>query len=390
MIRRMSFIAATSDMRIVLLLNARFPTEKAYGVQTVTMARGYAALGHEVAIAYPRRSAEVPASIDGVRFLPFGWRIGLRFSWMFHPLRLLGVFSAIPSLRAFRPDLVIVNDPLQAALLSKKFPVVWEVHDVPDTHRFTRRVILRKILRDARAIISTNQLKLEALAKLAKLPSHLVVANAVTFDPAVYRSIDREEARRVLGLSADEFSVVYTGQLFDWKGVDTLVASAAYLPRRCVVHIVGGTGADFDRCTHLAAALPSSAARVVFHGQRPTGEVPRWLRAASVVVIPNSGKFEVSLRDTSPLKLFEALAAGAAIIASDLPSIQEAVGNAETVQFVQPDDATALAQAIEALADDPTRTEALRRRAGSVAVLTGRERAERIVAFVSQLPAPAA
>ncbi len=62
-------------MRILLLLNARFPTEKAYGIQTITMAEGYVAAGHQVAIAFPRRTDDLPPPISGVIFLPFGARL---------------------------------------------------------------------------------------------------------------------------------------------------------------------------------------------------------------------------------------------------------------------------------------------------------------------------
>jgi glycosyltransferase involved in cell wall biosynthesis len=370
-------------MRILLLLNARFPTEKAYGIQTITMAEGYAALGHQVAIAYPRRTREIPAPIAGVEFLPFGRLRTLIFPWLFHPFRFLGIFQAIGPLRNFRPDLVIANDPVQTAVLSKWFRVVWELHDLPNMHRWSRRVLLKRILKNVRGIVSTNQLKLDALKELGKLPLHIVVPNAVTLDLERYRGMSRDASRQALGISLQEKIIVYAGQLFDWKGVDTLIESAAFLPSDHVIHIVGGSGQDLERCKRLAAHLPSPSAKIVFHGLRPKEEIPTWLRAATLVVIPNSGRFEVSIRDTSPLKLFEALAAGAAIVASDLPSIREVMEEGGAVAFTPPDDPQTLAKTINRLTADVSHIETMRQAAELFFVRTGKIRAQEIATFFS-------
>ncbi|MDO8618068.1 MAG: glycosyltransferase family 4 protein [Candidatus Uhrbacteria bacterium] len=370
-------------MRILLLLNARFPTEKAYGIQTITMAEGYVAAGHDVAIAFPRRTDDVPQPISGVIFLPFGYKVKLHRPWMFHPLRFVGAIMAARVIKSFHPDVVIANDPLQAAVVSKQWPTVWEVHDIPDVKSFERRWLIRRILAQVRAIVSTNELKLEMLKGIrSPLPPSIVLPNAVTFEPVVYHRIERGEARARLGIPADEMSIVYAGQMFDWKGVDTLIKSAEYLSANIVIHLVGGSGSDLERCKQLAGQLPKDSARVIFHGQRPKEEIPFWLRAATLVVIPNSGRFEVSVRDTSPLKLFEALAAEAAIVASDLPSIREAAAmvGAIGINYFFPDDPRALAEALKiamqasAIPQEPTQ------------LLTAQDRAKMIVKFFHDLP----
>jgi glycosyltransferase involved in cell wall biosynthesis len=373
-------------MRILLLLNGRFPTEKAYGIQTITMAEGYAAVGHAIAIAYPRRTNEVPEALPGITFLPFGPKVRMHGNWMFPPLRLIGAMSVDSVVRDFKPDYIIANDPLQALLLSKKSRVVWELHDLPDAHRFGRAWLVRRLCKHVEAIISTNQLKLDALRPIVgTLPENCVFPNAVTFDPSVYRSIDRGAARQKLNISLDELSVVYAGQLFDWKGVDTLIKAAEEMSHSIVIHIVGGTGTDLDRCKRLAESLKQGSAGIVFHGQRPKEEVPFWLRAATVVVIPNSGRFEISVRDTSPLKLFEALAAGAAVVASDVPSIREVISTSGAVSLFSPDQESSLAKAVSDIIGDEKKLEDMRRAAEAFQVCTGKARAARIVEFLQSI-----
>jgi glycosyltransferase involved in cell wall biosynthesis len=82
------------------------------------------------------------------------------------------------------------------------------------------------------------------------------------------------------------------------------------------------------------------------------------LAAASIVVLPNTAS-AISDRYTSPLKLFEYLAMGRAIVASDLPSIREVLTDGVTASLVPSGDPVALAGALRALANDPARAAAL-------------------------------
>lgn len=366
-------------MHVLILLNSRFPTHKAYGLQVLAMARGFVESGASVTVAYPRRSTDVPPTVDGVRFFPFGPLAPLLHPRLFPFYRLLSLLSLPRVLDALRPDVCLVNDPVQAAFLPRPWRLLWDVHDLPDPGRWTRRWLVRRILRRAQGIISTSQRKLDRLQALGMpLPPSIVLPNPVTFDPHVYQSITREQARGRC-MMGEGPAIVYAGQLYDWKGVDTLVQAAAFLPPQSHIHIVGGMGDDLERCQRLAEALPAGSAEVIFHGQRPAEDIPHWLRAAEVVVIPNSGKYRLSVEDTNPLKAIEAMAAQASIVASDLPALRDALSGYGAVRFFRPDDPEALALEVKQLLEHPF-----------VQVqhdlLTAKGRAERIQDFVIASP----
>lgn len=368
-------------MRIFILLNGRFPTQKAYGLQVQTMARGFAEAGIPVAVAYPRRTRQLPPDLSGIVYVPYGPYLPLVHGLLFHVYRWFGLIGLSKALKSYKPDIVLANDPIQAAFLPKPWKVIWDLHDMPDPRLASRRRLIRRILSRASGVLSTNQRKLDRLKDMGyKLPPTIVLPNPVTFEPSFYRSINREEARRDLGVSETERAIVYAGQLYDWKGVDTLIKSAEYLREPYRIHIVGGLGADLERCRSLAQSLPLGSAQVVFHGQRPAEEIPAWLRAATIVVIPNSGKYRLSVEDTNPLKAYEALAAEAAIVASDLPAIHDALG--EAAKYFKADDPVDLAKAIEALGSDPGKLSRARKTASDVPLLTARERAERLIEFL--------
>lgn len=346
----------------------------------MAMARGFVQIGAEVTIAYPRRSSEPAPPLTGVRFLPYGPMMHLVFPWLFPFYRIIGLFGLRRLLQEVRPDVCLVNDPVQAAFFPRPWNLFWDVHDLPDPRLWTRRWLIRRVLSRAQGVISTSQRKLDRLASISSpLPPALVVANPVTFDPAIYRTILRTEARAQCGIG-EKKAIVYAGQLYDWKGVDTLVSSAAFLPSSIQIHIIGGIGKDLERCEKLTETLPASAAGVFFHGQRPADEIPHWLRAADIVVIPNSGKHRLSVEDTNPLKAIEAMAAEATIVASDLPTLRETLAGYDRVRFFHADDPKALASEILSM----LATGAQRERGGPPlgTLLTAKERAHRIAAFV--------
>ena len=75
-----------------------------------------------------------------------------------------------------------------------------------------------------------------------------------------------------------------------------------------------------------------------------------------MIVLPNSARSEISARYTSPLKLFEAMASGRPIVASDLPSLREVLRDDVNAVLVAPDDPGALAAGLSRVfSDEPLR-----------------------------------
>ena len=118
--------------------------------------------------------------------------------------------------------------------------------------------------------------------------------------------------------------VGYAGHLYPWKGVDLLLDALAELPGVNGI-IVGGHPAESDlaRLRNRAGEL-GLGSRVTFTGMVRPREVTARLEPADVLVLPNPAT-AASERYTSPLKLFEYLAMGRPIVASDLPAFREVV-----------------------------------------------------------------
>jgi glycosyltransferase involved in cell wall biosynthesis len=116
--------------------------------------------------------------------------------------------------------------------------------------------------------------------------------------------------------------------------------------------IIGGheQEPDLARVKALAVEL-ACASRVTFTGLIPPPAVAARLREANVLVLPNPAS-AISSEFTSPLKLFEYMAAGRPIVAADLPSIREVLTDERNALLVPPGNPTALTAAIVRLKDD--------------------------------------
>ncbi|MGH7279716.1 MAG: glycosyltransferase, partial [Candidatus Rokuibacteriota bacterium] len=160
-------------------------------------------------------------------------------------------------------------------------------------------------------------------------------------------------------------TIVYVGQLYPWKGVDTLIRAVALLPAERARVVGGGEGAARLRAL---AEQEGCAERVHFTGQLPAACVPHVLADAGVAVVPGT-RTAIASRFTSPLKLFEYMAAGVPIVAADVPAMREVLADGDSALLVAPEDPRALATAIRRVLDDPALARRLRE--GALAAVTG-------------------
>jgi glycosyltransferase involved in cell wall biosynthesis len=127
------------------------------------------------------------------------------------------------------------------------------------------------------------------------------------------------------------------------------------------------------------------ATRVTFTGLIPPVEVAARLRQADVLVLPNPASV-ISSEFTSPLKLFEYMASGRPIVASDLPSLREVLRDGENALLVEPGNPQALTAGVARIKNDPALGRRLAERAmEDVRQFTWGRRAERLEALFREV-----
>ena len=145
---------------------------------------------------------------------------------------------------------------------------------------------------------------------------------------------------------------------------------------------VGGT--DEDIKNFQSSILSFQLKNIVIAGQKPHSEIPLWQKSADVLVRPNTAKEKISKYYTSPMKLFEYMASGRPIVASDLPSTREILNEANSV-LVEPDNPKALAEGIKKVLQNGDWGDSLAKRAlVDVQDYTWEKRAKKILDYVGQ------
>jgi glycosyltransferase involved in cell wall biosynthesis len=198
-----------------------------------------------------------------------------------------------------------------------------------------------------------------------------VIPSAVNVE--VYAPVERDEARRRIGLETDDPVVVYVGRMMRRKDVRNVVRAVARLVARGDARVrlllVGGETVEPDPLTtpeigelrRLAAEL-GIADRVIFTGKRQPSQLRDYYSAGDVAVT-------TPWYEPFGLTPLEAMACGRPVIGSAVGGITFTVADGETGFLVPPRDPDALADRLALLLADRE----LRQRMGRQA----RQRVER-------------
>jgi glycosyltransferase involved in cell wall biosynthesis len=387
--------------------DVRFPLERANGVQIVKTAAALAGRGVETTLLVrqsdPRTTDEIlglygvsPSPALHVRRL----RVGHRRGWNALP-RATFLARAILVARAalargetaFTRDLQLADVLL--ALPRRGGRVVYEAHAVESVMYRERGTLY------GRAEVASDR-KADRLRRreerVWQRADGFVATTAGIRDSftglfgergpvaVVPNGSDVPQDRAFPGLAAAvPPRVVYAGQLYPWKGVDVLAEAMASVPGAELVVLGGLPGeADLERIRSLVARLGLQG-RTRFPGTVPQSQVAAELAQAAVVAVPFLHT-AMTERHTSPIKAFEALAAGRPIVATDLPSSREVLRHEENALLVPPGDAAALGAALRRLLGDRALAERLARRAWDEAPLWSWDsRADKLVALLGSL-----
>jgi glycosyltransferase involved in cell wall biosynthesis len=394
-------------VRILYFADIRFPLERANGIQTIETCFALAERGHRIDLVV-RPDTQTPAR-DPFEYynLPRHPSLVVEYAPMTGGglpsiARRIGYLSyaAGRAMGSARADVVMTRDLTVAWLLLHMpghAPVVFESHGyAPDV-----AAALPTMVSTATA---PSQSKLNRLASreayvwahadgYVTITAGLASDLTTRFGPRDHLAIVPDGTRLNTATEPEpnepsepsEPIVGYAGHLYPWKGVDVLLNALPQVPSVRAL-IVGGHEQenDLSRLRALADTL-GIAPRVEFVGYVAPSQVPAQLARADVLVLPNPPS-AISTQATSPLKLFEYMATGRAIVASDLPAIREVLTHDVNAWLVQAGEPAALADGIKRVVTDRK----LRRRLASaarasVAEYSWSRRAERLEALFSNL-----
>lgn len=249
----------------------------------------------------------------------------------------------LAALRGFRPEVVHVHEPFVpgpalAALRAAPAPVVATFHRAGAGAPY-------RLARPLLAPLAARAAVLVAVSEAARATLAAVVGPAADRAVVVPNGVDLErfvQARQRTGDgSTGKAKLVFVGRLERRKGAEVLLEAVAGLGVPVEVAVVG----DGPLRGRLAGRAPAG---VTFLGRLDDRATADAVAAADVFVAPSLAG------ESFGVVLLEAMAAGTAVVASDLDGYRVAAGGA--ARLVPPGDARALAGALrELLADEPAR-----------------------------------
>lgn len=374
-------------MKLIYLANIRLPTEKAHGIQIMKMCEAFANAGLKVILVAPTRQNKISEdsfSYYGIKpifeirkiTVPDLIRWG-RIGFILQSL-LFSITSFITLLFVKTKGDIIYSRDESSLFLPILFGwrnVFWEAH-TPKEHQ-----IALFVAKHASVVVPITH-SLEDFFRTKGIRHHrMIVAHDATDINQFQIKATREECRKKIGLSGYKTIVLYAGHLYERKGVYTLADTISLLQDVTFV-FVGGIDSDIASFRSCYAKQKN----ILVIGRKSHQDIPYYLKAADVVILPNSAKDSSSERYTSPMKLFEYMASGTPIVASDVTATREIL-NENNATLVLSDNVNALADGIKSVLSDSADAKKRSNQALSDVknMYTWDKRADSIISFIKAI-----
>ncbi|HEY6898681.1 MAG TPA: glycosyltransferase family 4 protein [Rhodocyclaceae bacterium] len=387
-------------MRIAFINPQSVPGDLPSTLQALQMVDAFAQCGHAVDVVTPAPSAGLSArQILGREAHPgVHWQHSpaLRRRWFF-PFSSHRLFyrHAIQWLRRERPDVAYVRNLKLAEAILQALPqqaVVFETHELfaqsfAEHHaplglgaRRKLRALERReayVYGKCRGLVAITETLLgDIRQRYGDTGAALVAPDGVDPEPAA-------RALAVPRTANARPALLYLGSLHRWKGVETVIDALPAIAD-CDLWIAGGGTARMQELAQRPSAR-ACAGRLHLLGQIPPAERFELIAKSDLCLLPLT-QSSIGSRYTSPLKLFEYMAMGKPILASDHPSLREVLRHGDNGWLVAPDDPARLAEGASKLLADP----ALRAALGAQALAdsrryTWRARAEAVTKWMESI-----
>jgi glycosyltransferase involved in cell wall biosynthesis len=342
-------------VRIIVSTLTPYPSGTAHVAHMTSTAQGLVDIGHDVELVVAQPGPGWPA---GTALASLGYEPGYRLRTLAR--RDYRGQSAINGLRIrrlarrARPDLWFADDVRCAlAAASTGTPTIFEVHTLHLLTRSLDRIALANLVRTRalRGIVTIST------ALRDDLMAHGIDGTRVHVAPeaATILEVSESELGPVGGARSGTIQVGYTGSLLPGRGVELMLELARACPE-LDVHLMGGPQDEVDRLASSSVVPPN----LLIHGPRSLAESRRFQLRMDILLAPYATSVSTpggvdTARWMSPMKLFEYMASGRAIVCSDLPVLREIVADDVTAVLVGPDDLRGWIEAVRSLASDPTR-----------------------------------
>jgi glycosyltransferase involved in cell wall biosynthesis len=341
-------------MRIAYITNSHIPSIYANGVQTMRMCEAIANLGHELTLFIPANEDVQLREDDAFSF----YGAERVFEIKTTPLRRKSIHAFISCVYAKlkNVDLCYTRCAYAAYFASRLgIPTIFEAHN-PIYLRLGERVAPLILNSPHLKVVSISNSLTKFYIENYRVNPQRIITEHDGVDLERFTTLPtKEELRRELNLPHNKRIICYAGSLYKGRGIELLLSVSKKLSEDLLVLIVGGRAGDLER--YKSMALEMRCTNVHFTGYVLNNTIPKYLVASDVLVMPYqrnaqdpSGRITTDFM--SPIKMFEYMASGTPIVASDLSVIGEILKDGENAILFDPADERAFLSAIKTALED--------------------------------------
>ena len=357
-------------MKLLYLTNVQIPAENAQNLQIQSMSRAFFDTLKEDFLlispwneknktmdnSYPWKKIKIPQQ------LPRSMR------------QLIFILKTRKTVYDFCPDVIYTRDIAIAWFFRMfRFKTIYEIHKPFETT--IGNMIFKMMAKKIKIVAISQSLKDFIIEKYNLNADNILVAH----DGVDLQDFDLLENKiqlreKYFGDLANKFIVLYSGSLQSGKGVDLIIKSAKDLPEICFV-VIGGSPNEIDTFKDV------SSSNVYFLGRMPQKQVPAFLKAADLLILPMNKNLSYGAY-SSPLKLFEYMASETPILASDFGAIREVL-NEENAFLFDPDNVSDLVEKIKYIRDNNEKAKKIAKESfGLAKEYSWQKRVVRIIKFL--------
>jgi glycosyltransferase involved in cell wall biosynthesis len=319
-------------MKIAYLSSAAVPSNSAHSLQVMKMCQAMQQEGHAVTLVLPAAADSSQADLERM------YGVEIRFPILRVDLpRLLGRRGLARALsdqaERLSPDVVYTRGvDIARAAAARKLPAALEIHALPAG--WFGPWYLRMLARNQTVRMITISTPLETLLRKGypALAQRRILIAPDAVDLERYADLPSpQQARAGLGFPAEGFTAGYFGSLVAGRGVELIIELAGRLPEVLFL-IFGGDASAVAGWKRRAADREN----LRWMGHVPNAELPLCQAACDALLMPYQKSVTIQGRGNtaeimSPMKLYEYMAAGRLILASDLPALRVILNETNSV-----------------------------------------------------------
>jgi len=330
-------------MKIAYLSESLIPSTAANSIHLMKMCKAFSEQGCRLVLLVPQVRNQEESDYDSFEFYgvtPSFTLVRINIIPLLGPSFSYGI-KCYRHLFRIRPDIVFSRS-FYGSLFAvyAGFPTVFEFHQPISDFGFRHTVLFRELIKNRfflGLVVVTKALK-DWYIEHFQLPQEKVLVAADGADIPL-SSYDLHENIELPDMSETGHHVAYVGALYEGKGMEIVLPLAHNCPD-VNFHIVGGRVNDIEHWKAKAVDLKN----IFFHGFYPHARVFSIMKKMDVLLAPNLnsvkgfGRINDIGKWTSPLKLFEYMAAKKPILASNIKVFREVLVHEKNSILCDPDD----------------------------------------------------